>query len=462
MADLFAAQNIPTNQQQVTQLPADVQFGLDQAALQRALAQALLQRGMQVPEGQTIQTGGGAPNHYVKPSAFQYLASLANTAAGASGLGASNANLRDIMQKYQGQQNAAQSAAAQTLGGGPTLQNASIPQGQPTGQAPQSPIPTGLTSDQALASYKQMKASGIPATMAEADKLLPLIGELRNRETANAAENARSVYGEGAKVATPAGLVANANNTGLAGGNLQAPGESQTRMQNGVLERLNPRTNVWEPVAENPLSTMMTRKVQETQMGIIQDRLKAAESGQGDAISAGNLAATGKALQEIIPKAQLGPQALQRAELQRWGALLGFPLPQGTTYTQLAHQLSLSFIGMAKGTAGFQGRLSTQEANWLREANASNLDVTNPAFMQIAHNAEIYGNTQVATHNKRMQNFEGHARAQGLSGTFTPYSVTPDMIAPIGTGESFLPQPTVAPTSKPNAVDMRGQIAIPK
>jgi hypothetical protein len=442
-------QTLPTQAGQVTQLPPGVQYGIDQSMLQRALAQAMLQRGMQTPEGQTIVTGAGAPNRYVRPNIMQNLAQVANTAAGVRMLGGANKSLADIMREYQGQVNAAQQGAAGTLGGGAA-------QPTPQGQAPA--VGSGMTSTQALASYQQMKSSGIPAVMAEADKLLPLIGELRKNEASIAAENARTAFGAGAAVAQPQGLVAGANASGIGGGGLQAPGAPQTSMVNGVLTAQEPHTGKIQAVAENPLSTAMTKKVQDTQMSIIGKRVEDAEKAQQDAIGAGNLAATGRALREIIPKAALGPQAMERAELQRWSGLLGFTLPESTTYTQLAHQLALGFLGAAKATSGFQGRLSTQEASWLREASGQNLDITNPALMTMAHNAEMYGLTSVANHNRKMQQFGAHAAANKVPGAFDGLSVTPEMISPISTGEEFMPKPAITPEAKPGAIDLRGQI----
>lgn len=438
----FANENLPTNAPQVQQLPPDTQYGLDTAMLHRAIAQAMMQKGMQPLEGQTVVTGAGAPNHYVKPAITQQLASLANTGLGAAGMGQSMQEMLRAMQGYQGRVNQTEGNASGALSG-------SQPTGQPSatlgGAAPQ---PAAPLSQQLTAAYQAKINSGIPAMITEAQKLIPAIVEARNNENNIAKDKAVAAYGAGASVAQPGGLVEGANASGVGGAPLQAPGAPQTSMNNGVLTQVMPHTGQIAAVSENPLSTAMTKKVQDTNMGIITDRLKDAQAGQEDALASGNLAATARALKELVGRAQLGPQALERAELQRWGGMLGFPIPEGTTYSQLAHSMAMSLVSTAKAHAGLQGRISTPEWQKLLSSTGTDLDITAPALSQLTQNAEMQGNMGVANHNRRMTLFANHAKSNGLSpDIFNAYQVTPDMIAPVGTGESFMGQNTPPPST---------------
>jgi hypothetical protein len=469
MAGYANPQEQAAEQKVVAGLPADVQTGLNTALLRQALAQSMLQRGMQPLEGHTIQTGGGAPNFYVRPSALQGLAGLANTALGANALAKSQSDIGDIMRGYQGKLNKTSAESAQQLGGTPNATSSSGGSSLPSSASiVQSP---GLTSDQVIQAFQTKKGSGIPQEMADADKLIPLISSLRDAEIKSETEkqltesrlaNERNLatYKPGADIATPESLTKAANASGVSKTPLQAPGQPSMQMVNGVLTALDPHTNKPYSIAENPLPTAMTRRVQEAQLGIVDKRMTVAETSQDQAIEAGNAAAMGKALQEIIPKAKLGPAAMPRAEIARWQSLLGFPLPPNATYTQLAHRMALDLISAAKKETGLQGRLTQQEANWFREATGANLDITAPALMQLARNAEMAGNMMVANHNRKMQRFEAHATANKVPGAFSPYQVTPDMIAPVGTGEAFMEEPGLgaSTSSGPPTIDLRGKI----
>lgn len=453
----LGTENLPTNAAQVQQLPAGTQYGIDQAMLQRALAQAMLARGQQLPEGQTVVTGAGAPNRYVKPAWSQVAASLANTGLGAAAMGQSYKSLYDAMQKYQGDVNATQGGAAGMLGGG-----ASAPSAQLGG------LPAGVTSDQAIAAYQRMKSSGIPATMAEADKLLPFIADLRMNESKMAteqamnrarieAENARAVAAPGAAVATAPSKVEAAKASGLPGvSSLQPPVMLPPSGPAGPGTSFNPQLGTLTTqeqstgaVSQNTtaLPPELIRQQQAAALQQVNAHDKEAEEGQDAAISSAHMVNIARAGQQLLQRrgTVTGPRALDRAELQQYGALLtGEPLKPGTTDTYVLHNLNLNLMQEGKTATGVTIR-NKKEWDAFAQAVGLNQDIPGPALNQFYRNMELNGQQEMINFNRKLDNYASHAKRVGAIDTFSGRKVDSSWAAPVEI-------PAQAP------IDLRGKI----
>lgn len=141
-----SSQNMPTNVGQLTQLPPQYQSALDAAGLKRALAAALIQRGSQMPQGEMQQTMAGTPGHFIKPSPFQYLNSVAQELLGGKVMSDASNDMRTAMQGYANERNSVLQKVADTFAPAASSVSAPAPTAQPTAQPAAAPEDTGAIS----------------------------------------------------------------------------------------------------------------------------------------------------------------------------------------------------------------------------------------------------------------------------------------------------------------------------
>ena len=451
MADMlsFNQPAMPTNAAQVQQLPSQYQLPLDAAMMKRALAQALLSRGQQQPQGQTIVTGAGAPNVYVKPNITQNLSDLAATLVGAKALGSSMKEMGQVMQGYQ--QHRQEEVDSLLNGAGPS----EAPQSQRYIQAGTA----GMSSNDAT-------------VRAQAGEWLKVGAELHKNEQdhVSAQQIAGFTHGAGAAegpsviaaAQAPSGMDASRLKppTAVPVGASTDPNNPQAPVGTGVPgQTLSPQTGLVSTTAPGTgaVSTAegLPAKIQQRVVQAQADELLATHkdlSGMWPQMQdvAHNGAVAGAAatlLRSADPKT--GAFALDRAKLMQIGQMFGYGPDVTLSPTQLLHELSLGFLGAAKTDAGFAGRLTDSDLKILRNSSGSDLELQRPVLLRIAENYKAYSDQQVRNFNSRLGEAAQRASRTGIMDptAFSDKLIQPKNIAPVGTDVSGGIPPASAPAA---------------
>jgi hypothetical protein len=203
----FGQAAAPTSSAPLMGVPAEYQADLSKAMLKKALAQALLQKGMEQPQGQQLQGANGVPGLYVKSSPLQFLSGMASTLAGAKALGSANTDLTTISARMQGKENEILTQAQDQFSQGDVQ---------------------GATHT--LASNMQYpNVAKALQTMQEAQTRLRVVGQQQS------GENQRALLGVASPMVTAQSAVDAANNTPLGNGMLRSvtnPNQPSPRLPN--------------------------------------------------------------------------------------------------------------------------------------------------------------------------------------------------------------------------------------
>jgi hypothetical protein len=436
-------------QKEAAGLPAEFQGQLNQALLRQALAQALLQRGMQVPEGQTIQTGAGAPNRYVKPSPFQYLASIANLGAGASGLGQAQSDIMGTMQRFQGaqQQSTAnlQNQALVNIGAAPGTDPSSLP---------------GNLSARYYANLAQLEQQSIfPEARANSIKHAQIAAELGKEQISQQGQTGRQAQGavlagsspqsiNEAYRLTPFGQPLTAGG----GGGLQ-PNNPQPSVVGGHLAAPQAETGNLEfgPFTQG---SVLAQRQQDQQRESFDKQGQALLEDKGQVIHVLNAGEKAKAILELAsdPRTIQGihdPMAV--GNLQKYAAFFGGrPPPQGTTNLDVLRQLTTQMIGDATAGAGVKGSVRSVK-EWQQILSTLGPELTPEAARTHALNVLREANAIKGSYDRRSAAYLPRARQYGISGAYeNQLDIKPEDIAHVGSG---LPEGTL---------DLRGLIPKPQ
>ncbi len=424
-AAMFQTSAMPTNAAQVQQLPAGTQYGIDQAMMKKALAQALIAKGSQQPQGQTIQTGGGAPNRYVAPSITQHLSDMASMYVGANALSGSMRDMANVMQSYQAANNDVEQRAAAALDG---------------------------SADGARNAYTIRANSMIPAQQEKAEKMYPYIAALTTNERDT---NAKMVEAARGMSAEPNSVVAAA--TAAGGPNPTLINQNPPPHPAGPVDPNNPDTGSYTGQTGNPIVSPVSGQVvgtkagsgepigmgeglpakqklalQQTDSDVLTSNLKQAPEMYADAMKAAYAAKVAAAYKYCVQRANTGALVTEKTDVQQLSSLLGVPVSPKTSFTQLGRSLGMTIQGMTRETGGFGGRVANQEQQIINQASGSNLGLQTPVLQNIADIMENYGVTKRAVHNGQMADFSNHALHHGLTvNPFTPYIITDDKIPPV-------------------------------
>ena len=459
-------QNMPTNAGQVTQLPAQYQTAIDASMMRRALAQALLARGMQQRTGQTIETGGGAPNRYIRPSITQNLSDLASTVLGGMQLKQSQSELTGAMQNYQqGLHKELATVADTTAAGSPSTgpDGGTPPNVAPGGSAlvPQAKSDIDLGSADAKARWKAALLSPYPVVQQQAKDLYDRYVDLARQEGILKNEQAIAGFKEAATNATVESKVAAAKGSGgMDSGQLQPPPPLEggkppssvvgvTDPGTGFTPNRNPSTGAVS--LEAGLEPKLAQELQTKQLTALNDSYADMNKNWGNVRGQATMGAVADAFVNLVRsgKVNTGALATERAEVDQFAPLVGHAVAPGTTYTQIARELALKFLGAAKGDSGFATRMSTQEAGWLKDVNGSNLDLQSPALLAIGENYSNHARAEVEASNAKALYSAEVADSMGahnLAHLHRLLVVNPESIAPVTTG---LPPPGAAPVVPP-------------
>jgi hypothetical protein len=436
-------------------LPAEFQGQLNQAMLRQALAQAMLQRGLQMPEGQTIQTGGGAPNRYVPPSAFQYLASLANVAGGASGLGKSQADITGVMQQFQNaQQDETKGIQANAL-------SHWAPAGQPVSDPAQ--LPDNMKAGYFAELAQRSAQSRFPEIRANAIKYAQIGAELGKEQMGQAGQTGRQLQGAVLAGSSPQSINATAAGTpfgqpapvGTAAG-LQ-PNNPNPQVVGGHVVTTEPQTGA---AAVGPFTqgSVLAQRQQEQQRAGLEQTGNGLLEEKGAIIHSGNSAEKAKAILDLISDkdtVQGVPHALTISEGEKWLAFLGgTQIPQGVTNLDLLRNLTTSMVGdAAAGATGGKGGAVRSVKEWQAIADTVNTrgTISPDAARTESLNAIRQYNSQRGSYDRRTQAFLPRARKYGINEGFEgQLDIKPEDIAHVGSG---LPAGTL---------DLRGLIPRPQ
>jgi hypothetical protein len=479
-----ANQNIPTNAPQVQQLPAQYQTALDTVGLKKALAQALLARGMQQRTGQTIETGGGAPNRYVRPALTQNLSDLASTLVGSKMIGESQQDLFRVMQKYQADRaqkvqeymggvgnptvpgpaptaqsfpvgpSGAPSVSGNDVYGNPPLEGTAS-SAAPTAQGPQAASPPSV-GDSWMSMGQRMQADPDATVRALGEKYMQFGSAMHQNEQNNARALKEAAYNRAAAAAEPGSVLASTGGPqGFDPSALRLPaqhaagpvdpnnpnGPVYTGVQGQIYDPMTGQVNTPEPgtgklATTEGLPADLQKKLLSGQIDEYQANRKFAMDSFPETILAGKMARTAHLLNMLYDSGMLdkasGALAVPRAELDMYEHLLGgTKLSPSTTYVQLAQSLASSMGLDAKDSSGLKGKLSEDQMKYIQQITGGHVDLTLPAMRTLATNVEAAGNQIVNNHNQFMQNFNGHARSiRGLPGesNFDSFIVTPDKL----------------------------------
>jgi hypothetical protein len=430
-------------QKEAMGLPADVQGQLNQAMLRQALAQAMLQRGMQMPEGQTIATGAGAPNRYVKPSAFQYLASLANTAAGASGIGKSQSDITGIMQQFQQaqQQETAQNQAT-------ALAHNQIPGASPITNPGQ--LPPNLQGGYFAELSQLDQASRFPENRARAIKEAGVAADLGKAQASEAGQTQRAVFGAAAPRATVGSVVGASNETPLGGAApLQAPtaptpGSDIKPIGMGLfydhirdkIFKINPTTNQVEPVAEETLQGKQAlayqQARQEGQLEVAKDKglQQSFDENQNDATMMQHL----QDAQKLLGYVHTGWGTNEFVKFSAAAKRLGIDLGQNPAPVEALRGLMTPLIGQTIHAEGVSGRLSSAVKNAF-DNNPGNVDRQKPAIDAALQRAIADIQSQFKVHNQLVDQTAGILKGSVAD----PRTVTRFRLTPENTARTPLP-----------------------
>jgi hypothetical protein len=433
---------MPNNMQQLA-LPPQYQVPLDTAMLKKAIAQALISRGGQMPQGQTIVTGAGAPNRYVRPALTQNLGTVADTYLGGKMLNQALEQLGGTMSKYQADhQSAIQDALAPFVSGGgtPTPAPAADGPGASTpsvmsgaaglpvtspGPAPQTPMDShpSVTADMAIRTYRKLASSIFPDQREAAAKLIPLIGELQKNESDLALRAKTSAFEAGKGSATADSIVANAPTLNAAGlkappkiggspgsdsgdphiTNL-APGMSMDD-RTGLISTQNPQSGAIS--SQEGLPGQLAKQTNQKLLDNAANEFEALRKDNPDAMESGMTAAKARAYIALVDSGLLntGLGVVTKQNAQQLGALFGgSPPPIGTSLTKVAQQLALSFLGAGHESSGVGAIRSTKEFQAFMDTSGATMNAPPPALRTIAGTIAEEEEAKVRKFNTRADN----------------------------------------------------------
>lgn len=451
MADLpnfnLTPQNMPTNSGQVTQLPYQTQYGLDQAGIKRQLAQVLLQKGLQQPQGQTIVTGANTPNVYVKPSIIQNAANIAQEVLGARMLGDSANDMRNVMQGYQDFHNAENKKLSDILDPAAAVAG--------SGTAVAQPVPGDLSSPiaQMRALYRQAATSYDPQTSAKKDEYLAKLNDLVRQQSINQTEQ-QNVRVKGAQEGASAESKVDAANTAGAAPLMPNPplpggGTTGIDLATGANILRNPSNGV--PTLQESQAQKIAQTTAASTNSSLDKRSAALGDARNDVVQMGYIGNTAQAMMDIIKsgKAYTGAAAADRAELGRFSQLLGRPVSAGTTYHDILTSLGVSLVKQGQAAAGIQQLRSSSEFNQLLKLTGADWEKSPASYVPILDNLSALSNVAIRNHNTQVSEASRLAAELGRKDTnlISGYHVGPEDIASVQSGlpgtssEAVLPPP---------------------
>lgn len=468
MPDPFnPSQQYATNAPQVTQLPMQYQQGIDASMLKRQLAAMLMQRGMQSPQGQTVVTGDGAPNRFVRSSPWEHLSGLAQTILGGKMMAGAQQELMATANDYQTQHRLA--AEDEARAAGPAAYAAMSGKAQPAplpaigqtmtpqeghvitaGDTPPPAIvapPSGLSSavQSAYNTYFRHKTSIFPDQQQQSAGLYKIYTDLVSKEAemeqtkqlellkAGTAPGSGATY-QSKVEAIKGGDVSKLQTIPQIGAGTSTP--SSADLPTG--ERMVQNTGTGELSYNATTGTRQAEEINRAQQESYGKRFEDLTSSMPEMKSVGQTQAQIRAMLDIMNRgpAYVGALSDDKAELGRLSALIGRPIPAGTQYHDLLRMMGTALIPATAQAAKVSSIRGNSELVNLLRLSGQDLQSDPTALKTRLEQLDAGLGSEISFHNRRIEDLADYANHLGRQKDFEyllNHKITPNMIAPVQT-----------------------------